>query len=173
VWGSVLCSEFRKTGAGVMEPVIIRRATSSDLPRLAELWQEKMILLQQSDPRFASFSGDPAAWSKGACDWLESDPFAIFVGEHGAQIVGYVVGWKQPGLFAPPAEQIGVITDFALDTHTYQGGLGTRLLRAVREWFNQSGISRIAVYAPHCHAVEQAFWRAAGATQWIDLMWIP
>ena len=156
-----------------METVTIRRAASGDIPRLAELWQEKVTLLRQSDDRFAPLSGNSAAWSAAASEWLERDDCTVFVGERDDLIAGYVVGWLQAG---PPSlliRHLGIITELAIDTHTYQGGLGTLLLRSIREWFRQAGVHNVVAYAPHCSAVEQAFWRALGADQWIDLMWIP
>jgi L-amino acid N-acyltransferase YncA len=155
-----------------METATIRRAASGDISRLAELWHEKRTLLQQSDHRFGSLPGDSAAWAESAGEWLARDDCAVFVGERDDQIAGYVVGWLQTGPPSLLTQHLGIITELVIDTHTYQGGLGTLLLRSIQDWFKQSGVHNVVAYAPHYHAVEQAFWRALGADQWIDFMWI-
>jgi GNAT superfamily N-acetyltransferase len=148
----------------------VRRATNADVPRLAHLWHEKAILLHQVDARFDASSGARTDWTNRAMEWLQDARCAIFVSENGAQLIGYAVAWRQPGLIG--AKEVGLITDFALDTHTYEGGAGRRLFKALRNWFGAQGIKRIVVCVPRRYPVEQAFWRSIGAADFIDMLWI-
>ena len=149
----------------------VRPAVLTDLPRMAGLWQEKRVLLQQSDPRFAMTPGERAKWGEAAADWLDDSRCALFVAEYDGRLVGYVVGWLQIG--APMLfQEMGVVAELAIDAHTYHGGLGRKLLQTLLDWFQARGVSHVVAYAPHLHAVEQAFWRALGATPWIDVMWM-
>jgi hypothetical protein len=68
--------------------------------------------------------------------------------------------------------QVGFITEMAIDTHVYQGGLGRNLVQALRAWFIERDVAHTAVFAPHDLAMEQAFWRSLGAREWVDLLWM-
>lgn len=149
----------------------VRPAAASDLPLLAELWQEKMILLQQSDPRFADLFPGNSAWEQAVCAWLEDARCAVLVAERDGRLVGCIIVWSQIGI-PLLADQIGVVTDMILDSHAFHGGLARSLLQAARNWLHARGIRHMLACAPHLYAAEQAFWRAQGATQWIDMMWV-
>lgn len=155
-----------------MNTVTIRTATSADIAMLTELWQEKRILLQQADRRFSLPVSSQAQWANSAQRWLDNAYCAIFVAEKAGVLHGFVVGWLPEGIPAFAPGMPGLITELVIDAHTYQGGLGRMLIQALRQWFAEHDVQRAAIFAPHNHAVEQAFWRALGAVEWVDLMWI-
>jgi GNAT superfamily N-acetyltransferase len=155
-----------------MKSVHIRRVTPDDIPHLAELWYEKQVLLHQSDPRFSDLPEAQSRWVEVATGWLHDAGCVFYSAEREGQIIGYIVGYLPVNLPGLLLKQVGVVTDLVLDAHTYQGGLGRLLLEALRVWFTEQGIEEIVIYVPRRHAVEQAFWRAVGATQWIDVMWL-
>lgn len=155
-----------------MNTVSIRKATSEDIRALAALWQEKRTLLQQSDRRFRIAADARRQWELSAQNWLCDQRCAIYVAEKETTLHGFIVGWLPAGIPALSPEMPGLITELVIDAHTYQGGLGRMLLQALREWFHAHGMERMAVFAPHNAPVEQAFWRALGAVEWVDLMWI-
>jgi ribosomal protein S18 acetylase RimI-like enzyme len=155
-----------------MQAIIVRAATLNDLPELSRLWHEKMVLLQQFDSRFILTPDAVGRWPDVVTAWLEDDDCRICVAERDHRALGYAVAWVKP---APPglfSDRIGYITEIVVDAHAHQGGLGRLLLSALREWFTAQEIQQIVAYVPHRGAVEQAFWRAQGATEWVDLMWI-
>ncbi len=156
-----------------MNPIIVRSATIHDIPRLSELWQEKMVLIQQSDPRFPPLADGQNQWANLARQWIDDRRCRFLVAQRDDHVSGYIIGWLEtdPPLVAG-IEPPGFITDLALDMHTYQGGLGRTLLQAIREWFEAHDRQHVIVCIPHHHAVQQAFWRSLGATSWVDLMWI-
>jgi GNAT superfamily N-acetyltransferase len=147
----------------------IRTATETDLPALAQLWHENMIL----QPRFALTLAPNAreAWVAAARGWLDDPRCGLFAAERDGRLVGYAAGWLQalPGLVP---EEIGLIRELALDAHGYHGGVGRSLVDALRGWFAAKGAGRVAVWTPHFDAVAQAFWRSLGASEWVDVLWI-
>ncbi len=147
----------------------IRAATAIDLPALAHLWHEKMVL--QADHRTVPAPNARDVWAASAQTWLDDARCGMFVAEREGDLVGYIVGWLQPMPGVAP-EQIGLITDLALDAHGYYGGVGRALVTALREWFAAQGASRAAVWTGHYDAVAQAFWRSLGATEWVDVLWM-
>jgi GNAT superfamily N-acetyltransferase len=151
--------------------VTIRPATATDIPDLAELWHEKTVMLLQYDRRLMLLPDAQAAWSKTALGWLEDPRCCVLVAEEG-RVVGYIAGWKQD---APPGmrpAQLGAVSQVAVDAHGYYAGVGRLLVDALRVWFAEQGIERMMVWTPHRLAVEQAFWRSLGATEWMDILWL-
>ncbi len=152
--------------------ITIRPATSADLPQLTHLWHEKTVMVLQFDRRFALLPDGAAEWGLALEHWLKDDTCTVLVALSGDHILGYVVGHVEsspPGL---SPEQFGVVTDMAVDLHGQAGGIGKALLTALREWFAERGLTILIAHVPHRSAVEQAFWRAQGGTDWVDLMWM-
>ena len=155
-----------------MQAIIVRPAILIDLPELARLWHEKMVLQQQFDRRITLTPDASRRWSAATAAWLEDADCYVCVAERNQCILGYAIGWVKP---APPGlvlERIGYVTELVVDAHAHQGGLGRLLLSALRQWFTLRKTQQILACVPHRGAVEQAFWRAQGASEWVDLMWV-
>jgi hypothetical protein len=151
---------------------IIRAATPTDIPALAALWYEKMVIQSQMDRRFALMPDAQSRWSEAVRLWLADSTYRVLAAEAEARVVGYAVGRIES---APPGllpEQLGVIQELALDAHSYQANAGRLLLASLKQWFAARQIAQIIVHAPHRYAVEQAFWRGLGATEWMDTLWM-
>ena len=155
-----------------MTPVNIRPATPADLTGLAELWQDKMVLLQQMDRRITLMPDGRARWQTAVAGWLSDTQHAIFVAAHNKALVGYIIGRIEPGPPGMLPERYGLITEIALDMHSYNAGMGRSLVQVLRAWFANQGIKHAIAAVPRRYAVEQAFWRALGATERVDLMWM-
>ncbi len=147
--------------------VTIRTATETDLPALAQLWHEKMVL----QTGIALAPSPRAAWVDAAREQLRAPAWHLCVAEIEGAAVGYIAGRVQPMPGLVP-DTIGLITEIALDAHGYYGGVGRALVDALRAWFAAQGIVKIAVWTPHFDAVSQAFWRSLGAAEWVDVLWI-
>jgi GNAT superfamily N-acetyltransferase len=155
-----------------MPAIIVRAATSADLPELTRLWHEKTIIQQQFDRRFSLLPDGAAHWSRAAAGWLLDDHCGIFVAERDASLLGYVIGWVKPAPVGLSPEQIGLVEDMSVDAHSHENGVGRLLIAPLKEWFATHGITALVTQVSHRQAVEQAFWRAQGAVEWVDLMWI-
>lgn len=149
--------------------VSIRAAIETDIPALVQLWHEKTLL--QADRRLQPVPGARDAWSTEARSWLSDPRCAFFVAERDSSVIGYIVGWVQP-IPAVTLPRIGLITEIAVDTHGYHGGVGRLLVEALRAWFREQRIDQLAVWSPRFDAVGQAFWRSLGAAEWVDVLWI-
>jgi GNAT superfamily N-acetyltransferase len=64
------------------------------------------------------------------------------------------------------------VIDLVVEAHGQPEGVGRLLFEALRKWFQEQGIQEIVAHVPHRQVVDQAFWRALGATEWVDLMWL-
>ena len=150
----------------------IREATLTDLPELTRLWHEKMVIQQQVDRRFALVPDAKTIWTQTVSQWLMDSNCIVQTAHHNELLVGYAIAWIRP---APPGvdpAHIGCIEDMVIDPHSHRSGAGRQLLDALKVWFSQRDIQNVIAYVPRLAAVDQAFWRAQGAVEWIDLMWI-
>lgn len=124
----------------------IRLAADADIPALNHLYEERRALLLHGGWRIP----------RAAPAWLTRDASSVWVGEADGGVVGYISvlrraeGW--------------VIDQMALDAHEYHPGLARALVGVVREAARADGVAMLLVRVPSAHPVEQAFWRALGAT---------
>lgn len=135
--------------------MIIRPSHPIDLPQITLLYQERAVILAQSDWRFSL--------PEYAFDLDKLDMMQQFVSEYQEKVVGVIACDIQ--------DEIGIIYDMALDAHTYHSRLGSDLVHMACDWFLQQSITTIVARVPQYHAVEQAFWRALGAQNWKDKPW--
>lgn len=140
-----------------------RTATPDDLPQLQALWQERIVILSQADARFARLQ--PDVWRQQATDTLKADNHGWFVAaEPGATVLaGFIHGRLVDD---DKAGRVGVMLELALDAHAYHGGLARRLWRTLEAWFTEKTVADRRLQVPRYRPVEQAFWRALGATAW-------
>ncbi len=155
-----------------MQNITIRPAAPDDIPILAELWYEKKVIESQSDRRFRFQSQDIKSWSTALEGWLADSRCCVLVAQGEVEIYGYIIGWTQSNPPGIVPQRVGAVTELVVGAHSYQSGLGRTMLQPLREWFSQQGIKQIIAYVHHRQPIEQAFWRALGAKEWIDLMWM-
>jgi GNAT superfamily N-acetyltransferase len=153
-----------------MQTLLVRAATAHDLPRLASLWYENTVLQQQADRRLKMAPDGEARWTLAATAWLADPQARIVVADRGDGVIGYAVGRVEAGPSGLLPEQRGVILELAIDAHGYHAGVGRELIGALRQWFKGQGAEEFIVHVTRRHAVEQAFWRALGAKEWIDCL---
>lgn len=155
-----------------MPPIVIRRAQHSDLPDLSNIWHSKISFQQQIDRRLTLAENAQQKWIEHLGRMLNEERSRVWVVELQSSVVGYLIAMLHdlpPGLYP---ESIGYIPDMALDIHNPHPRLGQLLLEAARAWFAEYQVQNIVASVPHRQVVEQAFWRAQGATEWMDLMWL-
>jgi len=147
----------------------IRQATINDLPGLADLWQERMVIIGQIDPRFAQNIVDLETWIAQEKERIQANNWQIIAAKKDDTVIGYIAGYIQTSLVGNGEEtnQCGIIEEIVLDAHTYHSGLGRGLYTAIMTWFDAQDIQQILIKSPRYYAVEQAFWRALGAKEWL------
>jgi hypothetical protein len=153
-------------------PIVIRPATNDDLAPMSALWYEKAVMLSQQDRRWRLGEQGRADWERQAAGWLRDEKCGVRVAQDGDAIVGYAIGWIQS---APPGmafESFGMVSDLAIDAHTYHGGTARSLVLALRVWFASRGVWQMVASVPKRDAIGQAFWRAYGAAEWMEWLWI-
>ncbi len=152
----------------------IRLAQERDLAAAAQLWRERLFLLQQSDPSILLAPNALAAWTARAKQWLAAEDHAFFVAERQGAVVGYIVLTIVDGPAGLMPERLGALLELAVDLHEKHTGLSGGLLAQAKSWLRERGIRQLQIEAPAYYPVEDAFWQGQGArprgqTYWLKL----
>lgn len=149
----------------------VRRAAVRDAARVAELWCALTEHHRGLDPSFALGPGQAAA-ATGLLEGLVRDPDAeLLVWEdEGRQLLGFCSA--RIARAAPPAleSQRGEIVDLLVRAGARRRGIGRALVEAASTWLRQRGARRIEVRVAHANAEGQAFWRALGYADLVDVL---
>lgn len=132
----------------------VRPATPEDDHILSHLQNEYRVILSQSDSRLATLLDNPTDWN--AVLNMKDQTVLVGVADDG-RVIGYIHGQANP-----PS---GMMVEMVLDAHRYHGGLGRLLWQHLKTWFDQHDLTEHLIRIPRYHPVEQAFWRALGATE--------
>jgi GNAT superfamily N-acetyltransferase len=144
---------------------IIREAVASDIEELLRLRQERMEVYLKAEKRLQT---DENAWREAVLTWLAHPQAQVKVADRDGQLIGYMVAWLWGNPPTVTPAQVGLVSEMSVDGHCKQGGVGTALFAAMRDWFKGQGLSAIEVRVPHQQPIEQAFWRAMGASTYLD-----
>ncbi len=142
----------------------IRLARLSDLPAAAELWFDRINLLQQADRRIKLLPDARGNWSTAAACWISDERTSFWVAERDGALLGFAVVRLASGVPGLQPQQRGVLLEMVIDLHETHRGLADLLLERARRWLSASGAGEIEVDVPARYPVEAAFWRAQGAT---------
>ena len=147
----------------------IRPVDEADLSILAQLWEEKSNLLQQTQEAYPKRSRSD--WLNYAHQCLVHSACGFFVAVKDSQLVGYIISWVQElPIFG--MEKQGIISELVTDLHQSHPRLGRQLVQCVMDWLAEQGISTILVCIPRGSMVEQAFWESMGVKRAMDIVWL-
>jgi GNAT superfamily N-acetyltransferase len=145
----------------------IRRASVRDIDQLTALWRAINAHHSHLDPLFTERSEAAAEARELLRAQLADADTAIFVSERGAELVGFCavrIDRAPPILVEVERAQL---TDLFVVETLRRHGLGKALVGAALDWVRARRVSRIEVRVATGNHEGQAFWRALG---WKDLM---
>lgn len=151
----------------------IRLAEASDISAAAQLWFDRVTLLQQTDPGIQLLPDARAQWSAAAASWISEERTRFLVAEDKGRLIGFSVvriAAGRPGL-KPPCR--GIMLEMALDLHETHRGLSEQLLERVKRWLAEMGATQLEIEAPARYPVEAAYWRAQGGAPRAERLVLP
>lgn len=152
----------------------IRRATKQDLPHMQRLWREMMDFHAHCEPRFRPLPTPEGerAWARYMREEvLDNKDYCVFVAEADGKLIGQMIGMlRDPYPILQPG-RYGYVSDAAVDPAARRSGVGRALFEALKAWFRERGVTYLQLMVAHHNPVSQAFWRALGCTDYMDLMW--
>jgi ribosomal protein S18 acetylase RimI-like enzyme len=148
----------------------VRPARTQDLDRVAALWSAITEHHTHLDPLFTMRSdADPEL----------RELLGVMLRDRDAEIFVYDVDGDLPGMCivridrAPPIlEEVerAEITDLGVRASLRRRGIGRLLVAEAMRWVRASGVERVEVQVAHGNAEGQAFWRAAGFGDFMDVL---
>ncbi|PJF44434.1 MAG: hypothetical protein CUN55_04060 [Phototrophicales bacterium] len=150
----------------------VRPAMHPDLEQLEGLWADIMDEIATTmDPRLRITSHAPQLWRQQVHTWLDDPAAHVLIAEKDSRIIGFMIGLILERPLFYYQQKYGYIAELGVDGHAHVGGVGTALLNPMREWFLAQDIKVVEVAVMHLHPMAQAFWRAKGASEFIDHFW--
>jgi ribosomal protein S18 acetylase RimI-like enzyme len=149
---------------------VVRAARSQDLDQVAALWSAITHHHAHLDALFTM--------RKDAAGELRELLLAS-LRDRDAEILVYDVDGDLPGMcivridHAPPIlEEVerAEITDLGVRESYRRRGIGRALVAEALRWVQESGVARVEVQVAHGNEEGQAFWRAAGFGDFMDVL---
>ena len=145
-------------------PLLIRRATSADLPELGVLGAALLRAHYAYDQqRFMAPGGNPEtgyAWFLGT--QIEASSVAVFVAERDGAVVGYVYAGIEPQSWKELREEAGFIHDVIVKDEERRTGVARMLLEAACEWLRSIGTPRVVLWTAEGNDAAQALFTRLG-----------
>jgi ribosomal protein S18 acetylase RimI-like enzyme len=148
----------------------LRRARASDLERLTELWTEIAQHHAALDPFFTLRAGAGPTIDRVLSSQLADPDAAIFVWEDGTGVRGFCSVRIDR---APPIleeTRRAEICDLGVDAGARRSGIGRKLVNAAIGWVRERGVTRIEIRVATGNREGQAFWRALGFGDLLDVL---
>lgn len=148
----------------------VRGAERRDLDRLTALWTALAEHHARLDPLFTLRSDAGSRIRALLESQLRSPHRAIFVFDDDGDLPGFcMVGVDR----APPILEEVVraeITDLGVRAEARRRGIGRALVDAALDWVRERGVARVEVRVAAQNPEGQAFWRALGFADHMDLL---
>ncbi|HEU4720211.1 MAG TPA: GNAT family N-acetyltransferase [Gemmatimonadaceae bacterium] len=145
-------------------PVVIRRATSADLPRLGRLGALLVEVHHAFDAQRFLPARDrmPADYAAFLLRQLEKPSVAVLVADDVGDVVGYAYGVVEGYDYMALRGPAGVLHDIIVDPEARGRGVGRRLLDAVIEDMRARGAPRLVLSTAARNEAAQRLFASAG-----------
>lgn len=145
--------------------MIVRTATSSDIPALVDLWVEFMDFHTGLDPTFLRSKDATTNWAKYIASKLEDETYRILVAIDGQVLAGYVVAIVQEYPPIRTVQQFGFIQEIAVANQFRRRGIARQLFDSAEKWLLSIGVPQVEVNIDVLNEASQALFRSEGFTR--------
>ncbi len=149
---------------------MIRRARRGDRTAIAALWQALLESHAEIDRAFA-LRGDASCHVDREVERALADAACgAWIAEEAGACVGFCIARHEQ---APPlaAESSRVaVTELLVERSARRRGVGRALVAAALDWARARGAARVEVRVAARNAEGQAFWRAQGFGNFVDVL---
>ena len=147
-----------------------RLAAQRDLDRVAALWTGITVYHEPLDPVFR-MRRDAGGELRELLRALGRNPdAAIFVYEEGGDLQGLCIVRIDRSPPIMEETERAEITDLGVREDARRRGIGTRLVDEAIAWARVGGVGRVEVQVASANATAQAFWRARGFGDFMDVL---
>jgi len=147
-----------------------RRATPTDVPAIAQLWRALLDLHAAIDPAHRLRAAADDTLAAEARRALGDASAALWVAGASAGVVGFCLARHE----AAPRHAVEtgrvLVTELFVAASARRRGVGRALVAAALEWARERGAARVEVRVAARNAEGQAFWRAQGFGDFVDVL---
>lgn len=161
---------MRRPGKAAAEAGQVRLAVMADLDRVAALWTAITHHHESLDPLFRMRPGADSELGELLRAIARDPDAAIFVYDDGGDLPGMCIVRID---HAPPIMvevERAEITDLGVRPDARRRGIGSALVDEALRWVRESGVGRVEVQVAVGNAEGQAFWRARGFGDLMDVL---
>ncbi|MDJ0865303.1 MAG: GNAT family N-acetyltransferase [Myxococcota bacterium] len=150
--------------------VALRRAGSADLDALVELWRELAAHHARLESAFALRADGGTALRRAVRRLLDDGDCAFWIAERGGEPLGFSAARLETGREPLAESGRGEIEDLYVRRGARRLGVGRALAEAALAWLAERGAARVEVSVAVRNAEGQAFWRALGFGEYVDVL---
>jgi ribosomal protein S18 acetylase RimI-like enzyme len=144
--------------------IVIRPATRADLPSLGRLGALLLRTHYDFDRERFIAPGDNVedgyAWFLGT--QLRHKDVAIFVGERGGEVLGYIYAGIEPHSWKELRDEAGFIHDIVVDERGRRSGMASKLMERAVDWLRERGMPRVVLWTAERNDPAQRLFAALG-----------
>jgi len=144
--------------------LIIRRATTADVPALGALGASLLLTHHAFDPdRFMAPPEDPVAgyaWFLGT--QLKEPDVAVLVAERGGTVIGYIYAGLEPQSWKELRDEAGFIHDIVVAEEGRRLGIASALIEKACEWLRSIGAPRVVLWTAEKNEGAQRLFTRSG-----------
>jgi len=150
----------------------VRKARPDDLEAVLDLWEEMMQYHARLDSRFRPAAHGRVLFGPVLRTWMAEKNVRLLVAVAEGQIVGYIAGRvaENAPVLDPPC--LGHVSDICVAPEWRRSGVGRRLFRALRAWFQRRGLTALQLHVSARNPVSQAFWGEMGFEHYMFRLWM-
>lgn len=140
----------------------IREARTGDKDDVVRLWMDLLRSQGEIDGRFAPADDAEIRWRNDYLEWLDRGSRRLFVALENDAVCGFVTAerWSPPPVYEASPEIY--IVELYVEPANRRTGIGSSLVKAVRDWAEDVGAKRIRAGILALNEDGGAFWSAVG-----------
>lgn len=148
----------------------VRRAERGDVAAIATLWRALLETHAAIDPAFAPRADAAAGLADAVRRSLDDSGAALWVAEWTGACVGFCSARVERAPRAAHEPCRVAIDEIVVAASQRRSGLGRALAQAALAWAKERGAERVEVRVAAGNATGQAFWRALGFGDFVDVL---
>jgi ribosomal protein S18 acetylase RimI-like enzyme len=150
--------------------LVVRKACATDRAALRDHRRALLAHHAAVDAAFALRSDDAASLERALDRDLADTDGCLLVAERDMRIAGFCLARYEPAPRVLREAGRVAITEIGVDASARRSGVGRALVDAALAWGRARGAARVEVRVAARNAEGQAFWRALGFGDFVDVL---